>query len=109
MSVVVEYPVEIRSYQVDVTRSGAEIGLDGVEGTKDSPRGELRRVGRIVFGDPEPIGDGDFITRGGFLRMVRPLELFSGILDLLRHEKPLFLHENGTLSTSPEPAGEEES
>lgn len=109
MSVVVEYPVEIRSYQVDVTRNGAEIGLDGVEGVKDNSLQEPRRVGRMVFGDPSPIGDGDFITRGGFLRMDRPLELFSGILDLLRHEKPLFLHGNGTLSTSPEPAGEEES
>lgn len=109
MSVVVTYPVEIRKYQVSISRSGAEIALEGVEGSKGGSQGELRRVGNIAFGDLDPIGDKDFITRGGFLRMDRPLEMLSGILDLLRHEKPVFLQDDGTLTTSLEPAGEEES
>ncbi len=114
MSVVVTYPVEIRKYQVSIGRSRAEIQLEGVEGPEAGADREVRRVGNITFGKfstfsgTEPIGDEDFITRGGFLKMDRPLEMFAGILDLLRHEKPVFLNDDGTLTTSLEPAGEEE-
>lgn len=108
MSVVVTYPVEIRNYQVSIGRSRAEIQLEGVEGPEAGADREVRRVGTITFGDPDPIGDEDFIARGGFLKMDRPLEMFAGILDLLRHEKPVFLNDDGTLTTSLEPAGEGE-
>jgi hypothetical protein len=111
MSVVVAYPVEVKRYQVSVDRNRAEIVLEGVEGPgqgSGNSSANIRRVGRITFGDPKPISDKDFITRGGFLQMDRPLAMFSGILDLLRNDKPLFLHENGALSTSLEPVGEEE-
>jgi hypothetical protein len=40
--------------------------------------------------------------------MQRPLTMLAGVLDLLRHEKPLFLHKDGTLSSSQEPVGETE-
>lgn len=111
MSVMVTYPVEVKGYRVSVQRDRAEIDLEGVESPEEGATAtdaSVRRVGRMEFGDPNPIGDKDFITRGGFLRMDRPLAMFAGILDLLRHEKPLFLHEDGTLSTSLEPAGESE-
>lgn len=104
MSVVVAYPVEVKRYQVSVKRNIAEIALEGfegpVQGSGDS-NADIRRVGTITFGNPNPIGDQDFITRGGFLQMDRPLAMFSGILDLLRNEKSLFLQEDGSLSTSP--------
>lgn len=108
MSVVVSYPVEIRKYQVSIGRSRAEIQLEGVEAPEAGSDGELRRVGNITFGDPDANGDEDFITRGGFLKMDRPLEMLAGILDLLRHEKPIFLNDDGTLTTLLEPAGESE-
>ena len=108
MSVVVSYPVEIRKYQVSIGRSRAEIQLEGVEAPETGSDRELRRVGNIVFGDPDANRDEDFITRGGFLKMDRPMEMFSGILDLLRHEKPVYLNDDGTLTTLLEPAGENE-
>jgi hypothetical protein len=104
-STLVEYPVQIKSYQVQIRRGTADIQLEGVE----EGRSEPQRVGHMTFGDPDPIGkDADFITRGGFLQMDRPLEMLSAVLDLLRHESPLFLNADGTLSTSLERAGEEE-
>jgi hypothetical protein len=112
-SIEVDYPTEVKQYQISITRDLAKIVLEGIEGVKlpqqrlDSS--ELRIVGRIVFGDPDPIGNKDFVTRDGVLRMDRPLSMLSGILNLLQHEKPLFLHEDGTLSTSLEPVGETES
>ena len=111
MSIKVTYPVKVRSYQVSADRDRVEIELEGVEqllGTGDF-NADLRRVGRVTFADPDRIRDKDFIDRGGFLQMDRPLVMFSGILDLLRNEKPLFLHGDGTLSTSSEPVGEAEN
>ena len=103
MSVVVSYPVEIRRFEVSVKRESAEIVLEGIE-LSERERGaagaNLRRVGVITFGDPDPVSGTDFISRGGFLHMDRPLALFSGIMTLLRAEGPLFLWEDGTLSTS---------
>jgi len=96
-STLVEYPAQIKSYQVQIQREMAHIHLEGVEqgGSKPQP------VGHMTFGDPDPIGkDADFITRGGFLQMDRPLEMLPAVLDLLRHEKNLVLQEDGTLSTS---------
>jgi len=88
MSVVVVYPVEVKQYRVSVTRSKAEVMLEGVEdpvqGARDANT-NIRRVGRMTFGDPNPLSGKDFITRGGFLRMDRSLAMFSGILDLLRN------------------------
>jgi hypothetical protein len=111
MPAVVVYPVEVKRYQVSVTRGKAEVVLDGIEGPAQGSSissAQLRRVGRMTFGDPNPIRDKDFINRGGFLQMDRSLGMFSGILDLLRNEKPLFLKGDGTLSTSLEPVGEAE-
>lgn len=111
MSVVVAYPVEVKGYQISVTRDRVEVHLEGIEGSlqeSGSSSDKTRRVGRIIFGDTSPIGDKDFINRGGFLQMDRSLAMFAGILDLLRNEKPLFLHGDGTLSTSLEPIGEGE-
>jgi hypothetical protein len=108
MSVEVAYPVEVRSYQVSANRNRVEIELEGVEQLLGSGDSSLRRVGRMTFGDPSRIRDKDFINRGGFLQMDRPLAMFPGILDLLRNEKPLFLDKNGTLSTSLESIGEAE-
>jgi hypothetical protein len=91
MGTVVFYPVQVTGYEVSVGRNSAEIHLEGVEGPfqeSGASSGNTRRVGRITFGDPNPR---DFINRGGFLEMGRPLEMFSGILDLLRNETPLFL------------------
>ena len=96
-STLVEYPVRIKSYQVTIARDRADIQLEGVE----EGRSEPQRVGHMTFGDPDPIGkDADFITRGGFLQMDRPLEMLPAVLDLLRHEKRLSLREDGTISTS---------
>jgi hypothetical protein len=109
MSVTVAYPVEVKKYQVLVGRQKAEIQLAGVEvpeAKSSTSKPEIKRVGIMHFGDPNPIGDADFITRGGFLRMDRPLEMFTGVLDLLRNEKPLFLREDGVLTTSLELVGE---
>lgn len=96
-STLVEYPAQIKSYQVTIARDRADIQLEGVEQGGSKPQ----RVGHMTFGDPDPIGkDADFITRGGFLQMDRPLELLPAVLELLRHEKKLVLQEDGALSTS---------
>jgi hypothetical protein len=111
MSVVVVYPAEVKQYLVSVARQSAEIVLRGIDDsppTTRSGKAKITTVGLIKFGDPNPISDKDFITRGGFLRMDRPMTMFSAIIDILRNEKPLFLHGDGTLSTSFEPVGEEE-
>lgn len=105
-SVQVQYPVQVKSYQVRISRDRADVHLEGIEEAKGS---KLRPVGNIVFGDPNPVADHDFIARGGFLRMDRPLEMLPAILDLLRHEDPVFLQGDGSLTTSLERAGEEES
>ena len=105
MSVVVSYPVEIKKYEVSVKRDIAEIVLHGIELSEQesgASNPEVRRAGIITFGDPNPLGNVDFFTRGGFLHMDRPLVLFAGILSLLQNEGPLFLGEDGTLSTSAE-------
>ncbi len=112
MSVIVVYPVEGKRYQVSVKRDRAEVVLEGIEGLAQGAgnvRGNIRRIGRMTFGDPNPISGEDFITRGGFLQMDRSLAMFAGILALLRHGTPVFLHEDGTLSTSLEPGGEGET
>jgi hypothetical protein len=100
-SVVVRYPVEVRRYRVLMNKDRAEIELEGVEASEAGAEAEpeLRRVGHITFGNPDPIGDKDFITRGGFLQMDRPMEMLAGILYLL-HEAHLFLDGDGTLTTS---------
>jgi len=96
-STLVNYPARIKSYQVTIARDKSEIHLEGIEEGGSKPQ----TVGRMVFGDPDPIGkDADFITRGGFLLMDRPLELLPAVLELLRHEKNLVLQENGTISTA---------
>lgn len=104
MSVQVQYPVQVKSYQVTIRRNQANIQLEGIEEGSSEPR----RAGNITFGDAHPTRDEDFMGRGGFLSMDRPLEMLPAILGLLRHESPLFLQEDGTLSTSPERVGEEE-
>ena len=96
-STLVEYPARIKSYQVTIARDRADIHLEGIEqgGSKPQP------VGHMTFGDPDPIRkDKDFITRGGFLQMDRPLEMLPAVLDLLRLEKHLVLDGDGRLSTS---------
>jgi len=103
MSVVVSYPVEVKRYQVTVQKRLAEIVLDGVELNGDESggaSGEVRRVGVMHFDDSHPVGDKDIITRGGFLRMDRALDLLPGVLALLRDEKRVFLREDGSLSNS---------
>ena len=101
MGVVVAFPVEITSYKVTIGRDAASIELEGLEPGAEAPR----RVAGISFGQREA---GEFINRGGFLQIHRPIALFPGTMDLLRNEKPVSLHGNGTLSTSAEPAGEGE-
>jgi hypothetical protein len=111
MSVGVEYPVEVKQYQVSVKREWAVIVLQGVEAPLQefsSSSANIVHIGRFTFVDPEHMRDQDFFNRTGSLEMHRPLAMFSGILDLLRNEKPLFLQEDGTLSTLLESVGEEE-
>ena len=103
MSVEVSYPVEIKRYEVSVKRNLAEIVLDGVECSGNgsgAAGGEIRRVGVMHFDDSHPAGDQDIITRGGFLRMDRFLNLLPGVLALLRDEKCVYLRRDGTLSSS---------
>ena len=115
MSVGVAYPVEVTQYQVSISRNQARIELKGIEVSKGGVRdsnADIKWVGVIEFSDSN---DKDIINRVGLLLMRRPLVMLSGILDLLRNERPLFLRheegilfEGGTLSTSLEPVGEEE-
>jgi len=110
MSVLVTYPVEVKRYRVFVKKEWAGIALDGLECSllgSDASAANIRSVGRFTFDDAR-VGQADFINRGGSLEMLRPLTMFSGVLDMLRNEKPVFLREDGTLATSLEPVGEEE-
>jgi len=105
MSVEVTYPVEIKQYEVSIKKKLAEIVLDGVEldgNGSEGAGGDVRRVGVIHFDDSHPVGNEDIITRGGFLRMDRSLNLLPGVLALLRNQQPVFLRRDGTLSSSPE-------
>lgn len=115
-SLIVEYPVEVKQYQVWVTGASTRIVLEGIEGVSsprqqpDTSSAELIEVGRIDFGN-STLREQDIIGRNGTLRMDRPMSMLAGILSLLQHEKPLFLlfqDDKGTLSTSLEPVGETE-
>ena len=93
-----QFPSEIKSYKVFVARSFATIELEG----------DVEILGhfRFFFGNKK---GGEFIDRGGRLNVSRPMVMFSGVLDLLRNEKPIFLHGSGSLSTKAEFVGEGES
>jgi hypothetical protein len=72
MSVIVQYPVEVKQYQVSIGKQTALVQLKGVEAQllKDHHADEkLRRVAHITFGDPSAVNEADFITRGGILNM----------------------------------------
>lgn len=99
MGIVVAYPVQVSTYKVSIQRNEVTVELEGLEGKT------TRSVGRITFRE----GEGrEFINRGGFLDITRPITIFSGTLALLRHDKPITLHGDGTLSTTLEPVGEDE-
>jgi hypothetical protein len=108
MSVVVAYPVEIASYSVSIQRTRATVTLEGMEIDEESTEhsGDLRRVGVMVFGDPNPVADHDFITRGGFLHMDRSLDMLPAVLQLLTAVEPLYLNGEGVLSTEAESIGD---
>ncbi|MGE0703036.1 MAG: hypothetical protein AB7P22_03765 [Vicinamibacterales bacterium] len=109
MGVMVAYPVEVKQYTVSVTKDHVSVRLVGVEQNAPVAPGPavMRTVGHMTFGDPNPTSDKDFITRGGTLRMARPIEMFAGTVDLLRHERPIYLLGDGTLTTSSEPSSED--
>lgn len=99
---VVHYPVTVKKYDVAVERSQVEIELSGVEGLVDASggfvaSGDLRRVGRITFvaDDRKP-----FINRGGFLQIYRDPDMLDATFNLLRNENPLYVLDDGTLSTT---------
>ena len=94
-------PYTIRGYYDAAEQNAAAFTADGFYRMGDI----VRRSGRHVFAEGRRK---DFINRGGFLQMDRPLEMLPAVLDLLRHESPLFLRADGTLASSSEPAGEEE-
>jgi hypothetical protein len=105
MNVVVSYPVRVVKFQVYIAKDSATIGLEGVEGralTSTPDEKNLRRVGEFAYLDLMSEVE-DFTTRGGFLYMRRPLTVPAGTLKLLQHVKPIFLHQDGTLSTTLDP------
>jgi hypothetical protein len=95
--------VKVSQYEVRIVRDGVKLTLDsneelpGVEGT------------HLAYIDYAPGAEArEFINRGGFLSIDRPLELYLPTIDLLRNENPTFFHADGSFSTSREPAGEGE-
>jgi hypothetical protein len=105
MSTIVHYPVKVTEYHVSVEKRSAEIELEGVEAALPGIERldtELKEVGWITFSDAAADGR-DTFDRAGRLHMSRPLALFAGVLDMLRNDEPVFLREDGTLSTYLEP------
>ncbi len=67
-------------------------------------------VGRIRFSDPETPLPKDF-EKYGTIRMFLYSDMFLNVVDILRNEKPIFLHGSPGeyyISTEKEPVGEEE-
>jgi hypothetical protein len=72
------------------------------------PNGQA--AGFIRFNDPGQVFESDY-DGGGIIRMHLPSAMFENVLDVLRNEKPVYIHfaaGSGFLSTSKEPVGEEE-
>jgi hypothetical protein len=64
----------------------------------------------IRFNDPGQVFEADYES-GGIIRMHLPSAMFENVIDVLRNEKPVYVHlaaGSGFLSTSKEPVGEEE-
>jgi hypothetical protein len=105
----VVYPALVTRYQVEIGKGKSTITLEGKEsapgGTgKFAP--EVFAIGEIVFGDLTPVGDHDFIARGGSLHMDRPITMLSAVLDVLHSGRHVVLNGDGTLSTKLERVGE---
>ncbi len=67
-------------------------------------------VGSIKFYDPETSLQDDF-ERHGTIRMFLSSDMFLNFIDILRNEKPVYIHGHPGvyyLSTDKEPVGEEE-
>jgi hypothetical protein len=104
----VVYPALVTRYQVEIGKEKSTITLEGKEsapgGTgKFAP--EVFAIGEIVFGDLTPVGDHDFIARGGALLMEGPISLLSGVLVVLRSGRQVVLSGDGTLSTKSQRVG----
>ncbi len=67
-----------------------------------------RHVGRIYFYDSDKSIKPSFVDRGNNPVMHLPSVMLQNVLDILRNEKPVFVHNPGFLSTSKEPVGEKE-
>jgi hypothetical protein len=105
MSTIVTYPVKVTGYHVSVEKRSAEIELEGVDAAlpgSESPDTDVKELGWITFSDAGADGR-DTFDRVGRLHMSRPLAMFAGVLDMLRNDEPIFLREDGTLSTYLEP------
>ena len=95
--------VKVSQYEVRIIGDSVQLTLDsdeellGVEGT------------HLAYIDYAPGAEArEYINRGGFLSIGRPLELYLPTLGLLRNEDPTLFHGDGSCSTSREPAGEGE-
>ena len=64
----------------------------------------------VRFNDPDMTFEDDYESNG-IIRMHLPSTMFQSVLDVLRHEKPVYIYfaqERGFLTTSLEPVGEGE-
>jgi len=97
------FPVEVKTYRAFVRKDSGSIELFGdvpVEGLGASPGQVIpNHLWAILFFDGQAVKD-RWEARGRKLLMHRPQAMFSGILDLLRNDMPVFLDEDGTLRTS---------
>jgi len=94
----------VTSYQVEVRSDRAVLTLE----SKETPN--MMGGSRIAIAEYSLAAEpAQLISRGGFLSMKRPIELLGPTLDLLRNESPVYLHEDGTIATVAETAGEGEA
>jgi hypothetical protein len=96
-------PQIVTSYHVEIRADRALLTLESTE--TPNLMGGTRIAMAEYSSEATP---SELITRGGFLSMKRPIELFAPTLDLLRNETPVYLHSDGTVATVAESVGEGE-
>ena len=95
---------KVAGYTVRILRDRAALLVEGEDPVNAMHGTRLAIIDYVPGAAPKEVPN-----RGGFLSIVRSLELLAPTIDILRNEDPVFFHDDGTFSTSAEPAGEGEA
>ncbi|SHO56504.1 hypothetical protein VQ7734_02273 [Vibrio quintilis] len=103
--------MKIEQYQVQHFAGGTGYFLKAMIWLYDEDHATFANV--RFYKDPDDVPAQDTKASSGFIACHYPPEDYADVIDLLRNEKPLYLHysdtsQMGYFSTAPEPVGEGE-